>query len=54
VSFYFPPRTPQPDHPPGQLYNLETDPGETTNLYNKHPDIVKQLKALLKECRDRG
>jgi arylsulfatase A len=27
---------------PGQLYNLETDPGETTNLYSKHPQIVKQ------------
>jgi len=32
---------------PGQLYNLETDPGETKNLYSKHPDIVKELKARL-------
>lgn len=32
---------------PGQLYNLETDPGETTNLYNKHPEIVKELKKQL-------
>jgi arylsulfatase A-like enzyme len=32
---------------PGQLYNLETDPGETTNLYFEHPDIVKELKAKL-------
>ena len=23
---------------PGQLYNLDTDPGETTNLYSRHPD----------------
>ena len=32
---------------PGQLYNLKADPGETTNLYFKHPGIVKELKALL-------
>jgi len=32
---------------PGQLYNLETDPGERTNLYFKHPEIVKELKRLL-------
>ncbi|MBM3858848.1 MAG: arylsulfatase [Verrucomicrobia bacterium] len=32
---------------PGQLYNLATDPGERTNLYFKHPDIVKELKRLL-------
>jgi hypothetical protein len=32
---------------PGQLYNLETDPGETTNLYSTHPEIVKKLKEQL-------
>ena len=32
---------------PGQLYNLATDPGETTNLYFKNPEITKQLKELL-------
>jgi len=32
---------------PGQLYNLATDPGETTNLYFKHPEKVRELKALL-------
>ncbi len=32
---------------PGQLYNLETDPGETTNLYFEHPEIVKELKSQL-------
>jgi len=32
---------------PGQLYNLETDPGETKNLYSKHPEIVKKMKAQL-------
>ncbi len=32
---------------PGQLYNLTDDPGETTNLYFKHPEIVRKLKSLL-------
>ena len=39
---------------PGQLYNLETDPGETTNLYYKHPDIVKELKSLLETSKQSG
>jgi arylsulfatase A len=39
---------------PGQLYNLETDPGETTNLYFKHPEIVKELKALLESSKAQG
>lgn len=32
---------------PGQLYNLETDPYETDNLYNQYPEIVRELNALL-------
>ena len=39
---------------PGQLYNLQTDPGETTNLYFKHPEIVKELKAKLDEYKASG
>ncbi len=39
---------------PGQLYNLETDPGETTNLYFKHPEIVKELKSQLEEYKASG
>ncbi len=36
-----------------QLYNMEKDPGEKTNLYNTHPDVVKLiLKQLEKEIRD--
>jgi arylsulfatase A-like enzyme len=30
---------------PGQLYDLATDPGETTNLYSKKPGIVKELQT---------
>ncbi|MFM1555791.1 MAG: sulfatase-like hydrolase/transferase [Limisphaerales bacterium] len=38
----------------GQLYNLKADPGETTNLYFKHPKIVKTLKAKLEEFKKSG
>lgn len=43
--------------PPGQLYNLTDDPGETTNLYSQYPDKVEEMKNLLemykKERRSR-
>lgn len=39
---------------PGQLYDLETDPGETTNLYFDYPTIVMELKSLLEESIARG
>lgn len=39
---------------PGQLYKLDSDPGETTNLYEKHPEIVKELKNKLKEFQQSG
>jgi len=39
---------------PGQLYNLETDPGETTNLYSSHPEIVKRMKAQLEKFNGSG
>ena len=39
---------------PGQLYNLATDPGETTNLYHQHPDIVRELKAKLDDFKTSG
>ena len=38
---------PQPGEPPGQLYNLADDLGETTSLYNEKPDVVARLVALL-------
>ncbi len=34
---------------PGQLYNLDDDPGETTNLYFEQPEIAKELKAKLEQ-----
>ena len=39
---------------PGQLYNLDTDPGETRNLYHKHPERVKELKAILEKSKASG
>ena len=39
---------------PAQLYNLDNDPGETTNLYFKNPEIVKELKAKLEEYKKSG
>jgi len=46
-----------PDTAPGaprQLYNLETHPGETRNLYFERPEIVKELKALLDQSKASG
>lgn len=39
---------------PGQLYNLAEDPGETTNLFYEHPEIVKELRKQLHSDRDSG
>jgi len=39
---------------PGQLYNLKSDPGETTNLYFEQPEIVKELKSQLDHYVDSG
>lgn len=40
-------RKPEPGEPPGQLYNLEIDPGEADNVYAQHPDLVAALTAEL-------
>lgn len=36
-----------PNAPPAQLYDLETDPGEQTNLYQQQPEIARQLLEQL-------
>ncbi len=45
---------PVPGGPKGQLYNMAADPAESTNLYLKHPEIVKQLEAKMKTIIDSG
>lgn len=37
----------KPNAPPAQLYDLEADPQQQRNLYRDHPEVVKELKALL-------
>ena len=36
------------DDPPGQLYNLAEDIGETNNLWTEQPDKVEELRAMLR------
>jgi arylsulfatase A len=31
----------------GQLYDMASDPGETTNVYGEHPEVVARLSAAL-------
>jgi arylsulfatase A-like enzyme len=38
----------------GQLYNLDDDPGETTNIYAKYPEKVKALTAIVKKYESEG
>ena len=34
-----------------ELYDLEADIGETTNLYDQRPDVVQELKIKIQVCR---
>lgn len=34
-----------------ELYDLENDPAETTNVHDEHPGVVAELDALLDRCR---
>jgi arylsulfatase A-like enzyme len=40
--------------PPGQLYNIVEDFAEKNNVYEKHPEIVKRLSALLTHYLEEG
>ncbi|MBS1810675.1 MAG: sulfatase [Acidobacteria bacterium] len=35
-----------------ELYDLESDMGEKTNVADKHPDVVKRLEALAEQARE--
>jgi len=39
------------DAPPAQLYNIIDDVEETTNLYNKYPEVVAEMEAILDHYR---
>jgi arylsulfatase A-like enzyme len=39
---------------PGQLYNLSEDPYEQNNLWDEHPEKVKELKQLLEKFKRQG
>lgn len=45
---------PAPGGPKGQLYDLEKDPGELNNLYQKRPEIVDSLSSLLEKYKREG
>ena len=42
------------DAPKAQLYDLEKDPGETTNLYATHPEVAERLLKLLEADVNNG
>lgn len=49
-----PGRTDFSGKPSVQLFDLESDIGETNNLAEEHPKVVKRLTALLQSYADRG
>jgi arylsulfatase A-like enzyme len=44
---------PKPNDPPAQLYDLDEDLGESNNLYNQYPEIVKMMKEKLEEIKNK-
>jgi hypothetical protein len=48
-SDHHPDGTRKEDAPPAQLYHLETDPGQTTNLYREHPERAAAMDERLQE-----
>jgi len=39
---------------PGELFNLSEDPSQRINLYAEYPEIVRELKSLLKKYKRDG
>ena len=42
-------KNPGPNDPTGQLFDMEKDPGESTNLWKKNQSVVKRLAAELEK-----
>jgi arylsulfatase A len=53
-SFPRPGRDSANELPALQLFDLEADPGEETNLYDKHPEVVRKLTALMEKYVAQG
>ena len=45
---------PAPDEPLGQLYDIDADPGETKNVWQEQPEVVRRLQKLLDKYRRYG
>jgi arylsulfatase A-like enzyme len=50
-GFTRPANPPSEEGPPGQLYDLASDPGETQNVWSEHPAVVARLVARLDSIR---
>jgi arylsulfatase A-like enzyme len=46
--------TPETQKTEGQLYDMESDPGEMNNVYEEHPEIVSRLTELLDKYKREG
>ena len=53
---WVPPRDPANtmDYSVGQLYNLADDPDERTDLFDKRPEMVSELRELLQKYQREG
>ncbi len=40
--------------PPFQLFNLDDDPAETSNVIEQHPDVAERLKKQLDDLIEQG
>jgi arylsulfatase A-like enzyme len=40
-----------PQHPRPELYDLDTDVGEKTDVATDHPDVIAKIEAYLKGAR---
>lgn len=40
------------DAAPGQLYNLRQDLAQTTNVYSRYPEVVRELHAVVENYRE--
>ena len=44
----------KPGDPAGQRYDLAKDPGQSSNLYAREPDVVRRLTELLEKAKREG